>query len=150
VDYEKRVRFCNRFINPVYDGLLDPKLIFFTGEANFNISGYVNSQNSSYWISENLHALIGLPFYDWRIGVWCAMRANRINGPIVYKGTLDAERYNSEILNPFFVDLASAEERLSYFTQNGASPHTAKETTRALRGVFGEFNEEDRIINKGM
>jgi hypothetical protein len=40
VDYE-RVRFCNWFIYHVHDGLFDPKLTFFTDEANFNLSGYV-------------------------------------------------------------------------------------------------------------
>jgi hypothetical protein len=30
VDYEKRVRFCNWFIKPMHDELLDPKLTFFT------------------------------------------------------------------------------------------------------------------------
>jgi hypothetical protein len=42
VDCEKRLRFCNRFINHVHDGLLDPKLTF-TDEANFNLFGYINS-----------------------------------------------------------------------------------------------------------
>jgi hypothetical protein len=35
---------------------------------------------------------------------------------------------------------------LRYFTQGGATPHTAKETIRALRDVFGEFNVANRII----
>jgi hypothetical protein len=35
VDYKRRVRFCNWFINCVHDGLLDPKLTFFIDEANF-------------------------------------------------------------------------------------------------------------------
>jgi hypothetical protein len=30
------------------------------------------------------------------------------------------------------------------------TPHTAKETFRALRRVFGEVNGEDRIISKGL
>jgi hypothetical protein len=33
-DYEKRVRFYNWFISHVDDGLFDPKLTFFTDEAN--------------------------------------------------------------------------------------------------------------------
>jgi hypothetical protein len=66
VDYEKRVRFCN-----------------------FNLSGYVNSQNNRYWSSENPHALIQCPLYDQNIGVWCAISANHISGPIFYKATLD-------------------------------------------------------------
>jgi hypothetical protein len=108
VDYAKRVRFYNWFINHVHDGLLDPKLTFFTDEANFNLSGYVNSQNNRYLSSENPHALIQLPLYDHEVGVWCAFSANRIIGPIYYEGTLDIQRYINEILNPFFVNLEPA------------------------------------------
>jgi hypothetical protein len=48
--------------------------------------------------------------------------------------------------------LAPAEERFGYFMQDGATQHTARETIRALRGVFGEINGEDRItrISKGL
>jgi hypothetical protein len=43
--------------------------------------------------------------------------ANRIIGPIFYEGTLDAQRYINEILNPFFVNLPPAEERSGYFME---------------------------------
>jgi hypothetical protein len=39
VNYEKKERFCNWFISQqVHDGLLNNKLLFFTDEANFNLS----------------------------------------------------------------------------------------------------------------
>jgi hypothetical protein len=63
---------------------------------------------------------------------------------------LDAERYINEIINPFFVNLAPAEERYGYFMQDGVTPQTAKETIRALRGVFGKLNGKDRNIRKGV
>jgi hypothetical protein len=34
--------------------------------------------------------------------------------------------------------------------QDGTTPHRANETIRALCGVFGELNGEDRIISKGL
>jgi hypothetical protein len=49
--------------------------------------------------------------------------ANCIIGPIVYEGTLDAQQYINEILNPFFVNLAHAEDLVILCK----TPHTAKE-----------------------
>jgi hypothetical protein len=90
------------------------------------------------------------PPYDQNIGVWCAIITNRIIEPVFYEGTHDAQRYFSEILNPFFVKFAPAEDRFGYFMQDGATPHTPNETIRPLCGVFGEINGEDRIISKGL
>jgi hypothetical protein len=38
----------------MHDGLIDPKLTFLTDEANFNLSGCVNSQNNRYCSSKIL------------------------------------------------------------------------------------------------
>jgi cbb3-type cytochrome oxidase subunit 1 len=61
---KKRVWFCNWFISHVHDGFLNSKLTFFTDGANFNLSGYINSQNNRYYP----HALIKFPFFDLKIG----------------------------------------------------------------------------------
>jgi hypothetical protein len=58
------------------------------------------------------------PFYDQKICAWCAIRATHIIGLTFYEGTLDAERYSNEILIPFFVNLAPAEERFGYFMED--------------------------------
>ncbi|XP_076319811.1 uncharacterized protein LOC143230330 [Tachypleus tridentatus] len=51
-DNEKRIRYCrwfNRFIEENTANVLD--VTFFTDEAWFHLSGYVNSQNSRLWSS---------------------------------------------------------------------------------------------------
>jgi hypothetical protein len=82
------------------------------------------------------------------VDVWCAISADHIIGPIFYEGTLDV--IINKILNPFFINLAAAEERFGYVMQGGMTPHTAKETIRALPSEFGKTNGEDRIISKGL
>jgi hypothetical protein len=109
VDYEKRVRFGNWFISHVHEGIIDPKLAFFTDEANFNVLGYVISQSNRYLSSENPRALIQLPLYDQK-AYDVSISANCIFGPIFYEGILDAQRYINQILNSFFFNLAPAEE----------------------------------------
>jgi hypothetical protein len=45
-------------------------------------------------------------------------------------------------------DGATPHARTHTHTRERARAHGAKETIRALRGAFGEFNGEDRIISK--
>jgi hypothetical protein len=42
-DYGRRTHFCNWFLQAVHDGVLDPKLTFFTDEAWFHLSGYISA-----------------------------------------------------------------------------------------------------------
>jgi hypothetical protein len=53
---------------------------------------------------------------------------------------LDGEHTLKKYSIHFFVNLTLTEERFGYFMEDDATPHTAKETIRTLRSVFGEFN----------
>jgi hypothetical protein len=63
-----------------------------------------------------------------------------------YEGTFDAQRSINEILNPFFVNLATAEEKFGYFMQRSATPHTANETIPALHSVFRELMGRTELL----
>jgi hypothetical protein len=98
-----RIHLCNWFLQAVHDGEVDPQFVFFSDEAWFSLRGEVNSRNNRYWSAENPGIVHELPLYDETIGVWCAMSARRVIGPIFYDYTVNAVRYVNNILRPFFV-----------------------------------------------
>jgi hypothetical protein len=109
-DYGRRTHFCNWFFQAVHDGVLDPKLTFFTDEAWFHLSGYVSAQNNRYWSSINPRQVFEVPFHDQKIGVWCAITASRIVGCIFFENTTNSERYVSDILWPFLGSITEEEK----------------------------------------
>lgn len=145
-DYESRLNYCMWFQNFIYEhgaAILD--VTFFTDEAWFHLSGYVNSQNNRLWSSENPHEFHQVPLYDQKVGVWCAISRMRIIGPIFFNETINAERYRTLILEPFIAHLTEREIMESWFQQDGATAHTATTTLNYLESIFA-----NRIISSGI
>ncbi|XP_076330740.1 uncharacterized protein LOC143236352 [Tachypleus tridentatus] len=130
-DNEKRKRYCrwfNRFIEENTANVLD--VTFFTDEAWFQLSGYINSQNSRLWSSDNSHSLHETPLYYFKVGVWVTISRRRIVGPIFF---INSERYCSEILHTFIGQMTSDEINYSWFQQDGATAHTPHRYMRLLK-----------------
>jgi hypothetical protein len=72
---EERI-FVTGFLQAVHDGVLDPKLTFFTDETWFHLSGYISAQNNRYWSIINPKQTFEVPLHDQKIGVWCAITAS--------------------------------------------------------------------------
>ena len=145
-DYEKRLFYCEwfqRFINRHGIEVLDET--FFTDEAWFNLSGYVNSQNSRIWSTDNPFALKETALHPEKIGVWVAISRARIVGPIFFETTVDSNVYCSEIIFPFIAQLNENEINRCFFQQDSATAHTSNHTVKFLNELFGE-----RIISKGL
>jgi hypothetical protein len=87
IDYPRRLEFCNWVINMENNESILEKLIF-TDEAWFHLSGYLNSQNTRIWSTENPHEIIEVPLHPQKIGVWAAVTQRRIIGPIFFEGIL--------------------------------------------------------------
>ena len=68
----------------VEEGRLDPLLYFMSDEAWFHLSGYVNSQNTRCWSSENPQVIGETPLHDLKISVWCAVSRTKIVDPIFF------------------------------------------------------------------
>jgi hypothetical protein len=79
------------------------------------------------------------------IGVWCAITASRIVGPIFFENTNNSERCVTDILRPFFDSITEEEKTYGYFMQYGATTHTATYSINVLKEVF-----EDRLISRGL
>jgi hypothetical protein len=72
-DAEARINYCRWFQQSVYDGMVDPDLVFYTDKACFHLSGYVNSQNNRYCSAKSPHTIHEDQLHDRKIGVWCAI-----------------------------------------------------------------------------
>ena len=145
-DSEKRVLFCRWFENFILEkGENILNHTFFSDEAWLHLSGYMKSQNSRVWATENPHALFQKPLYDQKVGVWCALSRGRIIGPIFFENTNTSKRYIYNILEPFFDQLTEQEKQQGWFQQDGATAHTARVSMAAVSEVFG-----DRVISHGL
>lgn len=140
-DYVKRMEYCqffNQYLNN--DDVLDKT--FFTDEAWFHLTGYLNSQNMRIWSTENPHYFRETGLHPVKIGVWCAMSRRRVIGPIFFEGNINAERYRREIIDPFVNQLHDDELHTGYFQQDSARPHVANATISYLQEFF-----DNRLIS---
>ncbi len=143
-DYEKRVQYCRWFRQLIGDDDVLNRT-FFSDEAWFHLSGYVNSQNSRHWSTDNPNQFIETPLHSIKIGVWCAMSRRRIIGPIFFRHSINAENYWNELILPFLNELTRQERQHGYFQQDGAPPHTANANLKRLSEVF-----PNRVISAGL
>lgn len=142
IDPPRRIEFCNWFQNNLNNEAA-LNTVFFSDEAWFYLSGYVNSQNMRWWSSENPHFFVEQPLHPQKVGVWVGICRRRLVGPIFFEGTLTAARYRDEILNQFINQLDGEELQNGYFQQDGATAHTTRETLRYLAEFF-----DNRIISR--
>jgi hypothetical protein len=120
-------------------------LTFFSDEAWFHLQGYINTQNNRYWSSQNPHLTQEGLLYPVQVGVWCAVSARRIAGPVFFNKTINFERYVQVILGQFFSQLTEGERLYGWLQQDSATAQTARLSVQALFNVFG-----DRNISRGI
>ncbi|KAJ4437880.1 hypothetical protein ANN_13819 [Periplaneta americana] len=125
----------------------NPAMLFiawFTDEAWFHLSGYVNSQNSRHWAIENPHVIHEAPMHPVKIGVWCAISAQRIVGPIFFNQTVNTADYRL-IFMEFVEQLDDVELSQGYFQQDDATCHTSNESMELIASFF-----DNRIISRNL
>jgi hypothetical protein len=85
------MRYCRWFRQFVQNGVDILENVFFSDEAWFHLSWYVNSQDSRFWSSENPHLFHEVPLHFQKTGCWCVISHKRIVGPIFFSETVTAE-----------------------------------------------------------
>lgn len=141
-DFNRRVLYCQWFNEHIANNndLLD--LTFFSDEAWFHLSGYVNSQTMRMWSSDNPHIFRETPLHPLKIGIWIGVSRRRLIGPIFFEQTVTAQRYREDIFNAFVNQLHDDELGQGFYQQDGATAHTTPATLNYLREFY-----DDRLIS---
>ncbi len=70
--------FCKQFLHLQ---LLEDTELFFSVEAHFDLSGFVNTQNMHHWLTDNPNWQITKSVHSEWVTMWCAISRYRIIGP---------------------------------------------------------------------
>jgi hypothetical protein len=117
-------------------------MAWFTYEARFHLSGYVKSQITRIWASENPHAFSETPLHPQKVGVWCAISAERVIGPIFFERTVNSDVYK-DIFMTYLEQLDDTALTKGYFQQDGATCHTSSDSMALINSFF-----MGRVISK--
>lgn len=126
-DAQRRLAFANNILSQFEDDLIDPGKIWFTDEAHFWMSGYVNKQNYR-WAKENPRIGRSTSMKPQRVTAWCAISSSGVIGPFFFEQNVTGSRYR-DMLESEFIPTAQGMGcvRGWWFMQDGARPHRTTE-----------------------
>lgn len=113
-------------------------IVFFSDEAHFHLTGWVNKQNMRYWSVTNPRQLHQKPLHSDRVTVWCALSRVGIIGPYFFPATVNSERYLTMLQDFFQPALEAMQLEDTWFQQDGATAHTARVIMIFFRQTFPE------------
>lgn len=123
-DMQMRLKFADTMISRILSRSIRTNKIWFSDEAHFWLSGYVNKQNYRFWAKENPRIFETTCMEPQRISVWCAICEEGIFGPVFIDQTVNGERY-LRLLRERFIPYAQGMNAVDryWFMQDGANPH---------------------------
>lgn len=144
-DFRARKEFCEKMLDRIdNEGLAVFDNMYFTDEAWFTLTGYVNRQNSRQWAQEKpSDAFITTSLHPEKVGVWAAISRTRVVGPVFFTSTVNTATYLS-FLDEFVNAFTSAELDHITFQQDGAPAHTSQVTMERLYTLF----PPDQVISR--
>ena len=124
---------------------------WFTDECHFHLSGLVNPQNRVYWVNEIPDICFKRPLHSVKCTAWMTISRHGLIGPFWFEDTdgnalmVNKDRY-LQVLMKFWRALGRRNDLVrdnQWIQQDGAPPHTARETLAWLYQTFG-----DRVISR--
>jgi hypothetical protein len=115
-----------------------------TDEANFHLSGNVNSQNCHCQATENPRNIHQKPLHSENVIIWCGVASFGVIGPYFFEDeagravTVNSDRY-TEMLSTFLeteLQRLGVETQTLWFQQEGATAHIARTAMRQLNEMF--------------
>jgi hypothetical protein len=126
--------------------------LWMSDEAYFHLTGYVNKQNMRYWAQINPAALHHRPLHSAKVTEWCAVSCRGVRGPYFFEDEGDSavsvtsQSYVNMLetfLAPRLHSLPNLDIQHTWFQQDGATSHTARQSMAAVKRLSG-----DRIISR--
>jgi hypothetical protein len=116
--------------------------VLMSDEAHFDLSGFINKQNSRFWGTENPRLVLQKSLHPKRVTVWCAIWAGGIIGPYFFEDargnaiTINGDRYRKMLRVFLGPQLEALGLGNIWFQQDGATAHTAGATMKKLQLMF--------------
>jgi hypothetical protein len=73
--------------------------LWFCDEAHFHLDGFVNKQNTRFWVSENPHRVMEMSLHPAKYTVLCVVSKQGLFGLIFLEGTITSQQYLQPLQN---------------------------------------------------
>ena len=102
-DEKTRVDMCDWFDNKMEENEEMIDNVWFSGDADFHLNGYINSRNNVYWETSPPQEVLQRPLHSSIVTTWCAMNSKTIIVPYWFEDqhhntvTVNQENYRKII-----------------------------------------------------
>jgi len=123
-DYDRRVQMADEIL-PILQNPTLGKLIFFSDEAIFHLSGYVHKNSYRIWDYEKPKETLEYERNSQKINVWCAMSSDCIIGPYFFDEETVTSKNYLKMLKEYFHPILFRKRIVNsvIFQQDGAPPY---------------------------
>ena len=139
-DCESRINFCSWMLNQINNDEEFLDNCFFSDEAHFYLSGYVNRQNYRFWAKENPSVSHRRPLHSAKVTAFVIMSRSLIFGPYWFSGTINQRTYVDILKDQFYPECLEKGLDMTkmWWKQDGATPHASNYALEWLKEKFGE------------